>query len=299
MGPAADQLVFHLIPHTHWDREWYLTRAAFQARLVPVLDGVVRQLEGDEEARFVLDGQTILLEDYLAIRPEQEARIAALVRRGALEIGPWYVLSDLLVPSADSLRRNLEEGARDSARFGRRLDVLYSPDAFGHPAELPSLAAEFGMSRAVIRRGLGRPGGRDRDLYRWAAPDGRQLLAYHLPASGYDTAIELARAGGDLVAGWAAVRRELVGRAVTDQIAVFLGADHHAMPEDVSGLRRRLQELEPGHVVRVSGLTEFFEAVEARKPEAVALHGELRRSDGHAWVLPGALSARARMKRRH
>ena len=35
---ARPPVTFHLIPHTHWDREWYLTRAAFQARLVPVLD---------------------------------------------------------------------------------------------------------------------------------------------------------------------------------------------------------------------------------------------------------------------
>ncbi len=293
------RLTFHLIPHTHWDREWYLPRAAFQARLVPVLDEVLDQLEQDAAARFVLDGQTILLEDYLAVRPEQEQRIAALVRRGALEIGPWYVLSDLLIPAAASLRRNLEEGARDAERFGRRLDVLYSPDAFGHPAELPDLAAEFAIRRAVVRRGLGRPHGKDRDLYRWQGPGGSSLLVYHLPAGGYDMAIELGEAGDDLERRWAPIRRELLERAGSDQIAVFLGADHHAMVRDLSGLCARLQALEPGHLVRVSGLTEFFDAVERSPPRAPLLRGELRRSDGHTWVLQGVPSTRSRLKRLH
>jgi alpha-mannosidase len=293
------RLTFHLIPHTHWDREWYLPRAAFQARLVPVLDLVVEQLEQNPEARFLLDGQTVLLEDYLAARPEQERRVASLVERGALEIGPWYVLSDLLIPAAHSLRRNLELGSRDAARFGKRLEVLYSPDAFGHPAELPALAALHGLSRAVIRRGLGRPAGKDRDLYRWIAPGGKRLLVYHLPSGGYDVAIDLADPSADVAAVWAALRREAVERAVTTEIAVFLGADHHAMVRDVAGLRTRLQGLEPGHEVRVSGLGEFFDAVERARPLPREIRGELRAIDGHAWVLQGVHSARSRMKRRH
>jgi hypothetical protein len=298
-APPFRRLTFHLIPHTHWDREWYLTRSAFQARLVPVLDDLLEQLDRDPEARFVLDGQTVLLGDYLAVKPEQEARISALVRRGALEIGPWFVLADLFVPGAASLRRNLEEGARDALRFGRRMDVLYSPDAFGHPAGLPDLAAEFGIRRAVIRRGLGRPLGRDRDLYRWETPGGGSLLVHHLPAGGYDGAIDLAEAGDRLPRIWAPIRRELVARAVSDQVAVFVGADHHAMARDVSGLRARLAALESGHAVRVSGLTEYFDAVEHARPDPPVIRGELRRGDGHTWVLQGVHATRARMKRRH
>lgn len=292
-------LTFHLIPHTHWDREWYLTRAAFQARLIPVLDDVLEQLEADPGARFLLDGQTVLLEDYLAVHPENEARLAAQVQRGALEIGPWYVLSDLLIPSAASLRRNLAEGAHDAARFGRRLDVLYSPDAFGHPSELPALAAEFGIRRAVVRRGLGRPQGVDRDLYRWKSQSGQSMLVHHLPAGGYDTAIGLVNAGKKLPARWASIRRELVGRARGTQIAVFLGADHHAMPREAGALREQLRRLEPNHDVRMSSLTEYFDAVEAGAPDAPVITGELRQIQGHAWVLQDVHSTRSAMKRRH
>ncbi len=293
-GPPV-RFTFHLIPHTHWDREWYLTRAEFQARLVPVLDEVLDQLEADPAARFLLDGQTILLEDYLALRPEHEARIGAQVRRGALEIGPWYILSDLLVPSAHSLLRNLQEGRRQAERFGGALGVLYSPDAFGHPAALPDLAAGLGFRNAVVRRGLGRPG----DFYRWEGAGGGVLLVHHLPRTGYDGAVALAREGADPATEWRRLRTELVERATTPNIAVFLGADHHAMPRGVSRLRDRIQELEAEHQVRISGLGEFFAALEQNPPEAPLVRGSLRRSRGWTLDLQDVHSTRSRLKRRH
>ncbi len=271
-----------------------MPRAAFQTRLVPVLDQVLDQLEADPDARFLLDGQTILLEDYLAIRPEQEPRIRAQVERGALEIGPWYVLADLLVPSAHSIRRNLIEGRRAAERFGKCLDVLYSPDAFGHPAALPAIAAELGFRRAVIRRGLGRPG----DFYRWESPDGASLLTHQLPPAGYDDAIGLAGSPA-LPTEWRRIRQQLIDRASTPHLAVFLGADHHAMVPRVSVLRDRLAALEPGGAVRISGLGEYFDAVEGEPPVAPVIRGSLRRSRGYTWDLQDTHSARARLKAAH
>src|SRR6266704_2352296 len=139
-------LIFHLIPHTHWDREWYLPAAAFQARLVAVVDELLERLHVDPGYRsFLLDGQTVLLEDYLRARPERESDVRALVKTGRLQVGPWYVLADEQIPSGEALVRNLLLGAADAERWGGRLDVLYSPDAFGHPAAWPTLAREFGI----------------------------------------------------------------------------------------------------------------------------------------------------------
>ena len=126
--------IFHLIPHTHWDREWFLPRAAFHARLVLMFDELIDRLHADPAFRtFLLDGQTVLVEDYLRARPERENDLKALVKTGRLQVGPWYVLADELIPSGESLIRNLLLGTADAERLGGRLDVLYSPDAFGHP----------------------------------------------------------------------------------------------------------------------------------------------------------------------
>src|SRR5947208_212911 len=117
-------LIFHLIPHTHWDREWYLPRAAFQARLVPALDDLLDRLQADPGYRsFLLDGQTVLVADYLSARPEREAELKALVKTGRLQLGPWYVLTDELIPSGEALVRNLQLGAAD-ADVSRLRDLL-------------------------------------------------------------------------------------------------------------------------------------------------------------------------------
>lgn len=282
--------VFHLIPHTHWDREWYHPLAVFQARLVPVLDDALTLLERDPDARLTLDGQTVLVEDYLALRPDAEPRIVAQVRRGALDVGPWYVLADELIPSGESLLRNLLEGARDAARLGRRLDVLYSPDAFGHPACLPALAREFGIERAALWRGLGQPAGADRDFYRWVGPDGSELLLYHLPPAGYETGIGLTRDPS----AWGRYRLGLMARALTGRIAVFVGADHQAIPD----LREVVPHLRDDTSLRVSTLGEFMRAIPSPVKDATTVEGELRRT-GPTWVLQGVHGTRSRLKRQH
>src|SRR2546425_482701 len=292
-------LIFHLIAHTHWDREWYLPRGAFQARLVAVLDELIERLQHDPAYRsFLLDGQTILLEDYLRARPEREADVRALVKTGRLQVGPWYVQVDELIPSGESLVRNLLFGAADAERLGGRLDVLYSPDAFGHPAVLPSVAREFGMRYAVAWRGLGRVAGQERDRYRWSGPDGKDVLLWQLSPAGYEIAASLPADADRLPAAWATVRAALVGRAGGQHVPVFVGADHHAARLDLPRLRDVLAELEPASGFRVSRLDEFFQgAAEGTKP--APLVGELRGSPGSPWALQGVHATRAPLKRRH
>src|SRR2546422_396325 len=291
-------LIFHLIPHTHWDREWYLPRAAFQARLVPALDDLLDRLQADPGYRsFLLDGQTVLVADYLSARPEREAELKALVKTGRLQLGPWYVLTDELIPSGEALVRNLQLGAADAERLGGRLDVLYSPDAFGHPAVWPTLAREFGIRAGVVWRGLGGEPGQERDLYRWRGPDGRDVLLWQLPPAGYEIGAALPADADRLAPAWRAVRAALVERAAAKHIPVFVGADHHAAHPDVSRLRDLLAELEPQSAFRVSRLEEFFQAVaDGVKPAPLA--GELRRAYRHTWMLQGVHATRAPLKRR-
>jgi alpha-mannosidase len=292
-------LIFHLIPHTHWDREWYLPAATFQARLVTVCDDLIERLNHDATLRsFLLDGQTVLVEDYLRARPERDADVRALVRTGRLQVGPCYVLADELIPSGEALIRNLLFGAADAERLGGRSDVLYSPDAFGHPAELPTLAREFAIKYAVLWRGLGGERGQERDLYRWQGPDGKDVLLWHLPPQGYEIGAALPAERERLAAAWAPVRAVLAGRAAGRHVPVFVGADHHAVHPAVGKLRDLLAELEPGSAFRVSRLDEFFQAVaETARPAPLA--GELRWSYRYTWTLQGTHGTRAPAKRDH
>jgi alpha-mannosidase len=290
--------IFHLIAHTHWDREWFLPRAAFHARLIPMFDELIERLHGDAAFRsFLLDGQTVLVEDYLRARPEREGDIKTLVKTGRLQVGPWYVLADELIPSGESLIRNLLLGAADADRLGGRLDVVYSPDAFGHPAVLPTLAREFGMKCGVLWRGLGGEPGQEHDFFRWRGNDGRDILLWHLPPDGYEVGAALPGSGARLPDIWTQVRATLVQRAAGKHIPLFVGADHHAPHPTLVRLRDLLADLEPASAFRISRLDEFFQAAESTTAKPVA--GELRWSYGYTWTLQGVHGTRAPLKRRH
>lgn len=144
---AVSDFRYLIVPHTHWDREWYVPFEVFRLRLGRVVDGVLDVLERDEAfSCFTLDGQAVVLEDYLEVRPEEEARLRALLAAGRLEVGPWYVLADELLVGGEALVRNLLVGRRVCRRFGvEPTAVGYAPDSFGHPSQLPQVLAGFGI----------------------------------------------------------------------------------------------------------------------------------------------------------
>ena len=81
-----------IVPHTHWDREWYSPFQTFRLRLVDLLDDLIPRLDADPSyAHFMLDGQMAVVDDYLAVRPEAEAVLRRLAAAGRLSVGPWYI----------------------------------------------------------------------------------------------------------------------------------------------------------------------------------------------------------------
>ncbi|HET7111438.1 MAG TPA: glycoside hydrolase family 38 C-terminal domain-containing protein [Gemmatimonadales bacterium] len=285
--------VFHLIPHTHWDREWYGTRAAFLSRLLPMLDGARGTLRATPGLPFLLDGQTVVVEDYLTMRPEAHQEIASLVAAGQLQTGPSRVLVDELVPSAESLVRNLLQGRRDLRSLGGKCRTLYSPDAFGHPSALPMLAHQFGLSGIVLWRG--RAG--QRDFFHWRAPDGSALPVYHLPSAGYEVGEALPSDPARLAAAWPPLRDDLMRRAASRHIAVFIGADHHPLRTDLRALVSAMAELDPSAEVRLSSLDDFMAAAGPELSDAEVVSGELRGGEAHTWSLQGVHGTRLPLKR--
>jgi mannosylglycerate hydrolase len=178
-GQGARRTV-HVVPHTHWDREWYQSFQTFRLRLVDLLDRLIPQMESDPAyARFLLDGQLAIVDDYLAVRPEAEESLRRLVGGGRISIGPWYTLPDEFLVSGETLVRNLQRGLRVADRFGGAMSVGYLPDMFGHVAQMPQILAGFGFEHAVVWRGV--PGAIDRSGFWWQAPDGSTVRAEYLP----------------------------------------------------------------------------------------------------------------------
>ncbi|MFZ5951278.1 MAG: glycoside hydrolase, partial [Candidatus Rifleibacteriota bacterium] len=139
-----------VISHTHWDRAWYLPFQAYRLRLVRMIDDLLELLESDDSFKcFTLDGQTVLLEDYLEIRPQNLVRLQKLVQASRLFIGPWYTLPDLFIPCGESVIRNLQLGLNIAREFGEPMKIGYLPDPFGHFAQLPQILQGFDISSFI------------------------------------------------------------------------------------------------------------------------------------------------------
>jgi hypothetical protein len=279
-----------IVSHTHWDREWYRTFEAFRARLVDTVDRVLDQLEEDAEWRFLLDGQAIVLEDYLEVRPARRARLVAAVSSGRLAVGPWYVQPDSLLPSGESHVRNLLEGRAVAGSFGRVSGVAYAPDSFGHPAQFPQLFAGFGLGPFVYWRGNGDEIDRLGPVYRWESPDGSSVLAYAL-LRGYFSAAGLPPdpdEAAEALVGVAAAFGE-VERA---PVVLMNGVDH-AYPQPHTASVAAALAARTGHEVRRGVLDDLVATVDpADRPsfEGELLGGRL------ANLLPGVWSSRLGLK---
>ncbi|MFA6239670.1 MAG: glycoside hydrolase family 38 C-terminal domain-containing protein [Candidatus Hydrogenedentales bacterium] len=165
---------------THWDREWYETFQEFRMWLVELIDDLLDLMEREPKfAYFHLDGQSVVLEDYLAIRPEQRERLLAMLKQGRILAGPWYVLPDEWLISGESFVRNLMTGMRVCRDLGvHPMPYAYTPDQFGHVATLPMIMAGFGLDVGIVWRGA-----QDENYpaqFVWVGPDGSRMLTHKL-----------------------------------------------------------------------------------------------------------------------
>lgn len=145
----------YLFSSTHWDREWYTPFQEFRIRLVDMMNKMIDILENDKKfGVFHLDGQTIVLEDYLEIHPENKERVTELIKSGKLIVGPWYVMPDELLLSGESYIKNLQKGFKIARSYGAEpMKFGYLCDMFGHNSQMPQILKEMGIENALVGRG--------------------------------------------------------------------------------------------------------------------------------------------------
>jgi alpha-mannosidase len=288
-----------VVSHTHWDREWYQPFEVFRLRLCEMVAALLDILDGDPQFRhFMLDGQTVCLDDVLALRPSLRSRLQAHVAAGRISIGPWYVLQDEFLVGAEAIVRNLSEGLRNARRFGRAMTIGYLPDAFGHIAQMPRILRGFGIETAVVWRGVGdaAPGSE----WRWRAPSGAEVLCLFLPG-GYGNAHRL---GSDRDQALERLRADVANLLPRSRAGVLLwmnGNDHQPAEPEVPALLAALGRARPDVDIEHASLERAAELVRERTELATlpVVDGELRRATPTVPVLSGVWSARSWQKRRH
>ena len=183
-GPIDGPIKVAIVPHTHWDREWYEPFQTYRVKLVHLVDELLDLLDHDPSyTRFLLDGQTSVIDDYLEIRPEQRERLVRLIGNGRIQVGPWMILMDEFMVSGETIVRNLQLGIERAAELGgdALLRVGYLPDMFGHIAQMPQLLRLAGLEHAVVWRGV--PSAIRSTAFWWQAPDGSRVRAEYLYGS--------------------------------------------------------------------------------------------------------------------
>ena len=293
---------YHIVSHSHWDREWYKSFEQFRAMLVDMIDDLLDLLRRDGEFRhFTLDGQTVVLEDYLAVRPGKREKIRRLVGEGRIVTGPWYVLPDEFLVSGESTVRNLMTGTRMAASFGKTMTVGYIPDSFGHIAMMPAILRGFGIGTALVYRGFGGEPGEQTSEYWWKAPDGTRALLIHLFRHGYSAGYFHQETDPQIIARFAPLKEELDRRATTSHRLLMNGGDHHwpdpNIPATLALLRKSFEgTFEHSTVERYADAVR--EEIEGNsKVEIPVVEGELRFGYRYAFVvLGGVYSSRMYIK---
>ncbi len=280
-----------IVPHTHWDREWYEPFQTFRLRLVEVLDQLLDLLESDPSyARFLLDGQLAVVDDYLEVRPENEERLRRLAAAGRIELGPWYILMDEFLVSGETIVRDLQLGIRRGAAFGGVTEVGYLPDMFGHVAQMPQLLSLAGFAHAVVWRGV--PSTIESSGFWWIAPDGTRVRAEYL-LDGYGNGAQLPD-DAKAVLQRVADHVTSFGSFLRGDVLFMNGSDHLSPQPFLGRVVAEANALQDDVVLELSSLRDHVAAAPTDGlPEWT---GELR-SGARANVLMGVASNHVDVKR--
>jgi len=289
----------HVISHTHWDREWYLTFQQFRLKLVHLVDKLLDILAtGPDFKYFMLDGQTIVLDDYLLMRPEMEAVLRGYIQSGRILIGPWHILPDMFLVSPEAHIRNLLEGARTARKFGPKMLIGYIPDPFGHPGQTPQILKGFGIDVAALWRGLS---DQPAELW-WQSPDGSKILLAYLRDS-YSNGANLPVHDSELFIEQIAIAgNSLSAHSAVNDHLIMLGTDHmEPSPRTSASIDCANANLPNTRVIH-STLPGYIESIKAQieqlEKSIPTVCGELRACD-RSHLLPGVLSTRMWIKQRN
>ncbi len=291
--PGAARRRVDIVPHTHWDREWFSPFRTFQLRLVDLVDKLLDLMESDPSyARYLFDGQMAAVDDYLEARPENEARLRRLAAAGRISFGPWYVLMDEFLVSGETIVRNLQLGLERAAAFGGAMEVGYLPDMFGHVAQMPQLLCGAGFFDAVVWRGV--PSAVDKTVFWWSSPDGSTVRTAYLP-DGYSTGASLGNDAKALVRRLEAFEEDNSGFFLGPDTAVLYpnGGDHQEPEAWLGRVVAEANAIQDRFDIRISSLPEAL--AQAPRSGLPSWQGELR-SSARTNVLMGVASNRVDVK---
>ncbi len=299
---------------THWDREWYQTFQGFRLKLIDVMDHLIDFLEIHDDIVFHLDGQTIILDDYLEVCAHNKERLERLIKGEKILIGPWYCMPDENLVSGEALIRNLQKGINKCEAWGAKpWGVGYICDIFGHTAQMPQIFNGFGITFGVLGRGTNQS--TTQAVFHWDAPDKSRLTMLKLPdKSGY---------GSFAMDVCGQVQKHSIKDFTTDEfkqtlkeyvdseckrypvnmVVVWDAMDHEPIHNNIPEYIAVIHELYPNSKVHTGNLVHAFENIMKHQDNIMARSGELiEPAEGEGLflhLLINTLSSRHSIKQRN
>ncbi|MGT2845182.1 alpha-mannosidase [Streptococcus hongkongensis] len=302
----------HIISHSHWDREWYMAYEQHHMRLINLIDDLLDLFKTDPDFHsFHLDGQTIILEDYLQVRPEKKEQLQDAITKGKLRIGPFYILQDGFLTSSESNVRNMLIGKQDCDRWGASVPLGYFPDTFGNMGQTPQLMKQANLAAAAFGRGI-RPTGFNNqvntdDLYSspfsemtWKGPDGSDITGL-LFANWYSNGNEIPTDEEEAKVYWTQKLADVEKFASTNQLLMMNGVDHQPVQVDVTKAIKVANKLFPDYQFVHSCFEDYLSDLEAELPDNLTtIEGEITSQETDGWyTLANTASSRIYLKQKN
>jgi len=292
-----NKIRIHIISHTHWDREWYLSSDYTNKWLVPFFDKLFSLLESNENYKFVLDGQMQMIDDYLSqLSSDDREKKATLLRkygkRKQLFFGPYWSQVDWRIAGSESIVRNILIGHKFAKAYGNFMNVGWLLDDFGQIGQIPQIHRLAGMNSLFVWRGVSFPDDNLKSEFLWQSPDGSKVIASYFLNSyrnlmGLNTYPEIAshRVRNEV--------KKMEKFLTSPNVLLMNGYDLDNHPEDPFNV---IKTKKHGEVdIFQSSPAEYIDEVRKSAPQLEVLKGELL-SGRYLSVFPGTLSSRVYLK---
>ena len=284
---------FPIIPHTHWDREWYFTTSRSKIYSLNHFKEIFDVLENNKNfSHFLLDAQLSIIDDYLEFHPYDENRIKKLVTEGKLIIGPWYTQTDQMVISGESIIRNLYYGIERAKDFGAYMKTGYMPDSFGQSAQMPQLLNGFNIKYNTFKRGLGDSHYPKNEFY-WESPDGSRVFNMYLDR--YGNFVYFTSEADSLNNLMAKLKEETDRRSLIGTLTLYNGEDQRPIRKNLPEIVEKLNELNPDSNFYISTIDNVMEKAENNGFHYDTVKGEMT-SGQFSRVHKSIYSTRADLK---
>jgi alpha-mannosidase len=288
--PDAATLRLHMIGNAHIDAPWLWPLSEADAVVHSTFRSALDRMKEDPELTMTTSSSQF----YAWVEASDPAmlnEIRAHVKSGRWNlVGGWWVEPDVNIPSGESLIRQGLYGQRTLERiFGRRADVGYNPDSFGHNGNMPQILKLQGMPYYVFMRpnALEKPEIRQ-NLFVWQGIDGTRALTYRIPLF-YDDP-------GDVRSHMQRTVAALAGQPERTDMEFFGIGDHGGGPtkENMRSIRQIQHEPGAPHIF-YSTPDRYFAEVNQHLPADIQVYdGDLQH---HSVGTYTAGSARKKLNR--